>query len=95
MKCNLSATNKRGLKDVKQGAPSLYVGESSRSIQERAMDDWAAARRGDSDSQMRKHQDMEHPWEQPQFLFKVVSTHRTTLNRQIRDQEEGRSRDDS
>ena len=94
MKCNLSATNKRGLKDVKQGAPSLYVGESSRSIQERALDDWAAARRRDSDSHMRKHQDMEHPWKQPQFLFKVVTTHRTALKRQIREAVRIRSRDD-
>ena len=28
---------------------------------------------------------MEHPGEQPQFLFKVVTTHRTGLNRQIRE----------
>ena len=49
------------------------------------MEHWAAARRGDTDSHMRKHQDLEHPGEQPQFLFKVVSTHRTALNRQVRE----------
>ena len=85
VQCNPTAASKGELKDVKKGGPSLYVGESSRSIQERALEYWAAARRGDTDSHMRKHQDMEHPGEQPKFLFKVVSTHRTALNRQVRE----------
>ena len=85
VKCNPTATAKGELRDVKEGGPSLYVGESSRSIQERALEHWDAARRGDSDSHMRKHQDLEHPNEQPEFLFKVVSTHRTALNRQVRE----------
>ena len=85
VQCNPTAASKGELKDVKKGGPSLYVGESSRSIQERALEHWAAARRGDTDSHMRKHQDMEHPVEQPKFLFKVVSTHRTPLNRQVRE----------
>ena len=85
MVCNPSAKNKGELKEVKEGAPSLYVGESSRSIQERAVEHWGAARRGEKESHMCKHQALEHPGEQPQFLFKIVSTHRTALNRQIRE----------
>ena len=50
VRCNPSATQKGELKDVKQGAPGLYVGESSRSIQEHALEHCAAARKGDTDS---------------------------------------------
>ena len=34
---------------------------------------------------MVKHQSLAHPGEQPAFIFKVVSSHRTALNRQVRD----------
>ena len=85
IKCNPEAVKKGELLDVKEGAPSLYVGESSRSIQERATEHWGAARRGDDDSHMVKHQSLAHKGEQPTFLFKVVSTHRTALSRQIRE----------
>ena len=34
---------------------------------------------------MYKHQVLEHPGEPPSFIFKVVSTHRTALNRQIKE----------
>ena len=50
VRCNQSVTNKGELKDVKQGAPGLYIGESSRSIQEYALERCAAARKGDTDS---------------------------------------------
>ena len=59
--------------------------ESSRSIQERAREHWGAARRGEKQSQMVKHQSLEHKGEQPEFYFKVVSSHRSALNRQIRE----------
>ena len=85
VQCNPTVTKKGELRTVKEGAPSLYVGESSRSVQERAMEHWSAARREDKDSHMHKHQCMEHPGERPRFYFKVVSLHRTALNRQIRE----------
>ena len=68
-----------------EGGPSLYVGESSRSIQERAMEHWGAAVKGDKRSHMVKHQSFEHKGEKPEFHFKVISTHKTALNRQIRE----------
>ena len=37
---------------MKDGNPSVYVGESSRSVQERASEHWGAARRGDKESHM-------------------------------------------
>ena len=85
VKCNPEAVQKGELTEVKAGDPSLYVGESSRSIQERAGEHWSAARRGDEDNHMVRHQAMVHEGEKPEFLFKVISTHRTALNRQIRE----------
>ena len=81
--CNPGAVKKGALEEVKGGNPSLYVGETSRSIQERAIEHWGAARRGAEDSHMCKHQAMEHEGEQPRFLFKVVTHHKTALSRQV------------
>ena len=83
--CNPGVGGKGELKKVKEGPPSLYVGESSRSIQERASEHWGAARRGEEESHMVRHQKLVHPGAPPQFHFKVVSSHRTALNRQIRE----------
>ena len=83
--CNPSASNKGELKSTKEGAPSLYVGETSRSVQERAVEHLGAARRQEEDSHMYKHQRLEHAGEQPNFHFKVVSQHRTALSRQVRE----------
>ena len=49
--------------------PSLYVGETSRTVQERALEHWAAARA------------MEHEGGAPEFMFKVISAPRTALSR--------------
>ena len=68
-----------------EGVPSLYVGESSRSVQERAMEHWGDANKGALKSHMVKHQSIKHPGEQPKFLFKVVSHRRTALNHQVRE----------
>ena len=69
LKCNPGATAKGELKQPKEGAPSLYVGESSRSFQEHAMEHWGDARRKDKKRHMSKHQELEHVGEPPQFLF--------------------------
>ena len=84
-KCNPSCLGKGELKRQESEAPSLYVGESSRSVQERALEHWGAAAKKDERSHMVKHQSMEHAEEPPQFIFKVISTHRTALNRQIKE----------
>ena len=53
--CNPGALKKGELEQT-NNAPSLYVGESSRSVQERAMEHWGAARRSDDTSHMIRHQ---------------------------------------
>ena len=83
--CNPNATKKGELMEVKEGAPSIYVGETSRSIQERALEHLGAARRKDTDSHINKHQVLEHNGEQGNFMFKIVSMHRTALNRQVKE----------
>ena len=54
--CNPRAPEKGELKVTKEGAPSLYVGETSRSVQERAVEHFGAAKRKEEDSHMYKHQ---------------------------------------
>ena len=76
-RCNPGAKNKGELVDMAKGAPSLYIGESSRTIQERATEHWGAARKKAEDSHMAKHQIMEYGGAPPEFMFKVISYHRT------------------
>ena len=68
-RCNPD-TNEKGEHLLKKEgtAPSLYIGESSRTIQERALEHWGAARKGDKKSHMYKHQTMEHGGEPPAFI---------------------------
>ena len=84
-RCNPDAKTKGELREQARGAPSLYMGETSRSIQERAVEHWGAARRNEETSHMAKHQIMEHGGAPPEFMFKVISYHRTPLNRQIKE----------
>ena len=83
--CNPSSLNKGELKSQESNHPSLYVGETSRSVQERAAEHWGAAHKEQEKSHMVKHQKLEHPGEKPAFLFKVVSNHKTALGRQIKE----------
>ena len=83
--CNPTAPNKGELEKVKEGVSSIYVGETSRSIQERAMEHLGASRRREEDSHMFKHRQREHKGEEVKFVFKVISQHRTALNRQVRE----------
>ena len=61
------------------------MGETSRSIQERALEHLGGARRGVERNHMIVHQHLEHPGEPPSFVFKVISSHKTALNRQIKE----------
>ena len=54
-------------------------------MQERAVEHWCDAKTGATRRHMVKHQAIKHPGEAPKFLFKVVSHHRSALNRQVRE----------
>ena len=40
--CNLEALKKGELKELNMEVPSVYVGETARSVQERALEHWAS-----------------------------------------------------
>ena len=80
--CNTMASSKEGVKETDPEIPSLYVGESSRMIQERGQEHWADFRRNKKDSHIRKHQELQHNGEAPNFIMRAVSFHRSALSRQ-------------
>ena len=81
--CNPGAKEAKELRSSMKEVPSIYVGESSRSIQERSIEHWSKYRAGSNKSHILKHQDMEHEGAAPQFIMRAVSFHRTALSRQI------------
>ena len=84
LECNPLAKNKGGLEDYKPEKPSLYIGESSRSLQERMVEHWASFKSKSEGSHIFKHQENHHQGAtQPKFICKVVSFHRSALTRQV------------
>ena len=74
---------KEELKEVRSDIPTLYVGESIRSIYERSREHWAAARSSQEDNHMVRHQLAEHPGREPNFTMRAVKYFRSALTRQI------------
>ena len=80
----------RGFKETKNGGkttpletPSIYVGETSRSIYERAKEHWGAYQGGTEDSHIRKHQLLVHQGESHNFIMRLVEFHQSALSRQV------------
>ena len=84
--CNPGAGGKEEIKGGGDpGRPSIYVGETSRSIQERGREHWAAATgsaKAKEGSHIAKHVDMCHKGEQPSFVLRPVHFYKTALARQ-------------
>ena len=68
---------------MRSDVPTVYVGETSRSIKERSEEHWSSYKSGSVKSHMVKHQNMEHGGEPSEFVMRVVSHHKTALSRQI------------
>ena len=68
---------------MKEGAPSLYVGETSRSLFERTKEHWGAWESKSDKSHILKHQLMVHKEQEPRFVMKAVKYYRSALTRQI------------
>ena len=81
--CNPGAGQEKELTEVKQDIPTLYIGETSRSIYERSKEHWADWRRAKEGSHMRKHQEEAHGGANPKFCMRVVKSFRSALSRQI------------
>ena len=82
-KCNPGAKGKGELEQVRDDIPTLYVGESSRSVYERSKEHWRGAHKGEAKNHMVKHQIGEHNNDAPQFAMKVVRHFKTALARQV------------
>ena len=65
--------------------PSIYVGESARSLYERSCEHWADAEAKKESSHMVEHVNLAHKGEEggPNFNFKVIKSFKTCLERQI------------
>ena len=69
---------------MKEDRPSVYLGETSRSLYERGREHWQAYREGREDSHILKHHILHHEGKgEPKFYLKPLQFHRTALNRQI------------
>ena len=82
--CNPTARGKGELEVMEQEQPSIYVGETARSMYERGKQHWEAWRSRREDSHIHKHMELHHGGKQnPNFVFKVVQYHRSALSRQV------------
>ena len=78
-------SDKTGLTEQRD-TPSLYVGETSRSLKERAGEHWADAEGWKDESHMVEHQMLAHRGaDNPAFRFKVVKKCGSSLERQVRE----------
>ena len=82
--CNPGAAGGEKVEQVKDDIPTLYVGETSRSIFERGKEHWEGAKKGAENNHMVRHVKMEHKDEgAPNFSLRVVKHYKTALARQV------------
>ena len=81
--CNPGAGAEGELKEVRSDIPTIYVGESSRSIYERSKEHWAAVKSNKEDSHMVRHQLAEHHGREPNFTMRTIKFFKSALTRQI------------
>ena len=84
MSCNPEARKKGEFKDHNTNQPSIYIGETSRSMHERSLEHWGAFRGSKEESHIFKHQQNHHQGAPPKFFMKVVSFHGSALERQVK-----------
>ena len=74
-----------GLKNLADGRelPSIYVGETSRPLKERAGEHVSDYNKGAEDSHMLKHWSLSHKNEKPKFNQFIVGKYKTALGRQV------------
>ena len=80
--CNQEAGGTQEARTVENAPPSIYIGETSRSIQERALEHHADLRNKREKSHMYKHRVLHHEDKETPFLMKVISFHKSALSRQ-------------
>jgi hypothetical protein len=88
-KCNPPGSrreqDKQGLEE-RRALASLYVGDTARSLSERAGEHWRDGEAGKEETHMVEHLAMAHVEEdQPEFDFRVVKKCKRSLERQVRE----------
>ena len=87
--CNPPGSRKEADKTTlaeSKGYPSLYVGESCRSVAERADEHWRDAESGKPENHMLEHLEASHGGQgPPNFNFRVVKSCKSALERQVRE----------
>ena len=82
--CNPGAAEKREQPTFRTDIPTVYVGETSRSLFERTKEHWGAWHAKKEDSHILRHQVGAHGAdEEPSFVMRAVKYHRTALYRQL------------
>ena len=83
LECNPTAKAKGEV--VPQAShPSIYVGESSRSLAERSEDHWKSFSGGNPDNHILKHHQIHHGGVgSPNFIMRMVRQYPTALRRQV------------
>ena len=73
IKCNPDGRKKGPLKDPVTSPPSVYIGETARSLHERSREHWDSFKNGNKDSHILKHHHLHHGGEgEPEMHFKIV-----------------------
>ena len=83
--CNKGAGGKEHVEMENPEIPSIYVGESSRTIRERTKEHWAAFKgnkKAKEGSHIYKHQELHHPGQEPRFLMRTIEFYKSALSRQ-------------
>ena len=84
VRCNPTARDKGEFKGPQSHHPSIYVGETSKSIFERTKQHWDAFKSGKEDSHILKHHQYHHGGEgEAEFHMKIVGFFTTALSRQV------------
>ena len=81
--CNKGARSNKEVEQDNPNTPSIYVGETSRSIKERGAEHYKAADKKTQENHMYRHQLLEHGGMEPEFVLRAVKYHRTALERQL------------
>ena len=84
--CNPGAGGEEEMEQLKDDIPTVYVGETSRSVHERGKEHYEGAKKGNENNHMVRHMRMEHKGEgggAPNFKLRVVKYYKTALARQV------------
>ena len=85
--CVQGATKKEQVKQEDLSGskePVIYIGETSRSIQERSIEHWKGYTGSKKDdNHMYRHQLLVHGGEKAKFTMKIEGSHRTALSRKV------------